>query len=112
MKTLLALTLLLSQEKPFDAAQGRPREVKSPLTPDEAVREFRLDAGLKMELVASEPQIQSPVAMAFDESGRLYVVEMIDYPTFEPDKGPQGKVKLLEDKDGDGRYETSTVFAE
>jgi putative membrane-bound dehydrogenase-like protein len=106
MRTLLALVLAAAP------AQEKPREVASPLAPAEALREFRLDAGLVMELVASEPQIQSPVAMAFDESGRLYVVEMIDYPTFEPEKGPQGKIKLLEDKDGDRRYETSTVFAE
>ena len=102
--TLLALVLLIPQE--------RVVEVKSPLTPEEALKEFRIDAGLKIELAASEPQIQSPVAMAFDESGRLYVAEMIDYPTFEPEKGPQGKIKLLEDKDGDGRYETATLFAD
>ncbi len=87
------------------------RDVKSPLAPDEAVKEFRLEAGLRIELVASEPQIESPVAMAFDEDGRLFVAEMTDYPNAGPGK-PLGKIKLLEDRDGNGRYERSTVFAD
>ena len=74
---------------------------------------FRLDAGLRIELVAAEPQIESPVAMAFDEDGRLWVVEMRDYPN-GPAKGqpPQGRISILEDSDGDGLYETATVFAD
>jgi putative membrane-bound dehydrogenase-like protein len=69
--------------------------------------------GLKVELVASEPQIESPVAMAFDEDGRLFVVEMLDYPNGPlPGQPPEGRIKLLEDKDGDGFYETSRVFAD
>src|SRR5205823_13900101 len=69
--------------------------------------------GLRIELVASEPQIQSPVAMAFDEDGRLWVVEMRDYPN-GPRRGqpPEGRIKVLEDRDGDGRYETAHVFAD
>src|SRR5574341_190580 len=61
-------------------------------------------------LVAAEPQIESPVAMAFDEDGKLWVVEMRDYPN-GPAKGqpPEGRIKVLEDRDGDGRYETSRV---
>lgn len=67
-----------------------------------------LDPELQIDLVASEPDISSPVAIAWDEDGRLYVVEMTDYPT-----GPRsGKIRLLEDRDGDGRYETVTTFAE
>ena len=51
--------------------------------------------------------------MAFDEDGRLWVVEMRDYPNGPP-KGqpPQGRIRILEDKDGDGRYEHSTVYAD
>ncbi len=88
-------------------------EIKSPLSPQQAREEFRLSAGLKVELVASEPQIESPVAMAFDESGRLWVVEMGDYPN-GPARGekPRGRIKILEDRDGDGFFETATVFAD
>ncbi|HEY1376390.1 MAG TPA: PVC-type heme-binding CxxCH protein, partial [Gemmataceae bacterium] len=61
----------------------------------------------------SEPQIESPVAMAFDEDGRLWVVEMLDYPNGPaPGRPPEGRIKVLEDRDGDGRYETSHVFAD
>lgn len=49
------------------------------------------------------------MAMAFDERGRIYAVEMRDYPMGD---GPSGRVRLLEDKDGDGRYETSSIFAD
>jgi putative membrane-bound dehydrogenase-like protein len=92
---------------------AEPPEVRSPLSPKEAQKLFRLPAGLRIELVASEPQIESPVAMAFDEDSRLWVVEMRDYPNGpKPGEKPQGRIKVLEDKDGDGFYETATVFAD
>jgi putative membrane-bound dehydrogenase-like protein len=90
-----------------------PAEIRSPLSPKEAQKLFRLPPGLRIELVASEPQIESPVAMSFDEDGRLWVVEMRDYPNGpKPGEKPQGRIKVLEDKDGDGFYETATVFAD
>src|SRR5437867_1498184 len=91
----------------------KPAPPRSPLTPEQARAAFRVAPGLRVELVASEPQIESPVAMAFDEDGRLWVVEMLDYPN-GPVKGwpPEGRIKVLEDRDGDGRYETAAVFAD
>src|SRR5437868_4599601 len=79
---------------------------RSPLSPEKEKRLIRLEPGLRLELVAAEPQVESPVAMAFDEDGRLWVVEMLDYPN-GPGKGkpPEGRIKILEDRDGDGRYE-------
>src|ERR1019366_4337816 len=73
----------------------------------------KLDDGLRIELVACESQIESPVAMAFDPDGRLWVVEVRDYPN-GPDKGkpPLGRIRILEDKDGDGFFETSTIWAD
>ena len=83
------------------------------LSPQEAQKLFKIDDGLRIELVACEPQIESPVAMAFDPDGRLWVVEMRDYPN-GPDKGklPMGRIRVLEDKDGDGYFETSTIWAD
>src|SRR5262245_37223765 len=80
-----------------------------PLGPADEQATMRLaDPGLRITLVASEPDIVSPVAVAWDEDGRLFVVEMTDYPS-----GPRsGRVRLLEDRDGDGRYEHATRFAE
>src|SRR5262245_46724667 len=91
----------------------KPEKIPSPLTPQQALKHFQLPSGLSIELVACEPQIESPVAAAFDENGKLWVVEMRDYPNGPP-KGqfPLGRIKILEDKDGDGFYETSSVFAE
>jgi putative membrane-bound dehydrogenase-like protein len=90
-----------------------PTLIRSPLAPKDAQKLFRLPPGLRIELVACEPQIESPVAMAFDEDGRLWVVEMRDYPNGpRPGEKPQGRIKVLEDKDGDGFYETATVVAD
>ena len=70
---------------------------------------FRLaDANLSISLVAAEPAVASPVAVAWDEFGGLFVVEMTDYPA----DGSGGQVKRLEDRDGDGIYEHATLFAE
>src|SRR5712692_10044492 len=84
-------------------------ETLSPLTPPQERSTFQLtDPNLSVELVASEPDIVAPVAIAWDAEGKLYVVEMTDYPS-----GPvSGRVKLLEDRNGDGRYEKVTVFAD
>lgn len=79
------------------------------LPPTEELASFEFaDKQLTAELVAAEPEVTSPVAMAWDARGRLFVAEMSDYPV-----GPStGRIRLLEDLDGDGRYETSKVFAE
>ena len=94
------------------AAPPRKAELKSPLSPAEALAEFRVAPGLRVELVASEPDVQSPVAMAFDEDGRLWVVEMRDYPNGPP-KGrpPEGRIVILEE-DSSGRYKRKSVFAD
>ena len=86
--------------------------VKS-LSPSEALQAFRVAPGLRVELVAAEPDVVDPVAIAFDERRRLYVVENRGYP--DPMDGQSapaiGRVALLEDRDGDGRYETRHEFA-
>jgi putative membrane-bound dehydrogenase-like protein len=74
----------------------------------DALSTFRLPDGFHLEIAAAEPDIQNPVAMAFDPRGRVFVVELPDYPLGEQ----PGRIKLLEDRDHDGRYETSTVFAD
>src|SRR5438552_352349 len=81
--------------------------------PDVAVREFEVHPGLDISLFAAEPDIVDPVAMAFDEDGRIYVVEMRDYPLgIGPEQKPGGTVRLLEDRDGDGKIDRSTLFAD
>ncbi len=84
-----------------------------PRTPEEAIASFQLEPGLKIELVAAEPLVVDPVAIAFDEQGRMFVVENRGYP-IGPAKGnpPAGQVALLEDSDGDGKYDKRTTFAD
>jgi len=88
-------------------------EVSSPVEPSDTLKLFQLDPGLAIELVAAEPEVIDPIAIRFDEDGRLWVVEMRDYP-HGPAEGqpPMSKIRVLTDADGDGRYETSRVFAE
>src|SRR5438034_688028 len=83
------------------------------LTPEEALAAFHLEPGLQIQLVAAEPVVVAPVAMTFDEKGRLFVVENRGYPTGPgPGKPPAGIIALLEDTDGDGRFDKRTVFAD
>ena len=70
---------------------------EAPLAPAAAAETFQLaDPALGVELVVSEPKVQSPVAMAWDADGRLYVAEMIGYPITEG----AGRIRRLEDLDG------------
>ena len=99
-----AVILLLLDPAPVARqAQGPP------YAPADSIATMQLEAGYRIELVASEPDIESPVAMDFDEQGRLFVVEMPGYPL---DTKPTGRIKLLEDTDGDGRFDRSRVFAD
>jgi mono/diheme cytochrome c family protein/glucose/arabinose dehydrogenase len=83
------------------------------LSPDEARAAFVVDAGLRVELVAAEPLVRSPVCAAFDERGRLYVCEMTSYMRDvdgRDEARADGVVALLEDVDGDGRMDRRSEF--
>jgi putative membrane-bound dehydrogenase-like protein len=83
------------------------------LSPEESLRALRVQPGFKVDLVASEPLIHSPVAFEWSADGRLWVVEMNDYPKGVDGKGKGGgRVRVLEDADGDGRYENAVTFLE
>lgn len=83
------------------------------LSPAEAVTSLRLPDGFTATLVAHEPQVINPVAFDWSPDGRLWVVEMRDYPTGLDGHGqPGGIIKVLTDVGGDGTYEQTTVFAE
>ena len=80
-----------------------------PLSPQDAMAKMQLAPGFKVELVASEPDIINPTAMTFDERGRIWVCESVEYPRASAGVG-KDRVKVLEDVDGDGRFEKVTVF--
>src|SRR5690348_14989014 len=64
-----------------------------------ALANFVLEKGFKIELVAAEPEVTAPVAMAFDENGRLFVVEMRDYPNRREVSPHLGRIRLLDEQD-------------
>src|SRR5579863_6596487 len=82
-----------------------------PVLPEAVLQTFQVKKGFHLELVAAEPKIASPVALSFDENGRMYVVEMIDYSERRDEVPHLGQIRMLEDLDGDGVYEKSTLFA-
>jgi putative membrane-bound dehydrogenase-like protein len=89
------------------------RQGPGPLSPDEALKSFRLNEDLRIELFAAEPHVLDPVEIVFDEDGRAFSAEMLDLPDDPPPgKPPRGQVRLLEDTDTDGRIDRSTVFAD
>ncbi|WP_197444302.1 PVC-type heme-binding CxxCH protein [Maioricimonas rarisocia] len=77
------------------------------------MQHFQLHPDCRMELVAAEPDVIDPVAMAFDADGRLWVVEMSDYPNGPAEGQPgQSRIRVLTDDDGDGRYTNPVTFAD
>jgi len=82
-----------------------------PRTPEEEQRMFHLPEGFEIQLVASEPEIDKPINMAFDAKGRLWVSGSREYPFPAKQKG-KDTIHILEDADHDGRAEKITVFAE
>lgn len=93
-----------------DPAKDLPRYPA--VEPKDAIGSWQVKKGFKLELAAHEPQLRSPVAISYDERGRMFVCEMIDYSEMRDVTPHLGRVSMLEDKDGDGYYETSTVFAD
>lgn len=88
-----------------------------PLASEAALASIKVPAGYRVELVAAEPLVMDPVAFDWSPDGRLWVAEMRDYPngltwnkTGDPLDEPGGRIKVLTDTDGDGRYDEATVF--
>jgi putative membrane-bound dehydrogenase-like protein len=99
---------LLPASYQFDKQQAEHPDPKSPA---QALATFRTKAELDIEQVAAEPLIQSPVAIDWGADGRLWVCEMYDYPSgLDGNWKPGGRIKVLSDSDGDGRYDQGVVF--
>ncbi len=83
-----------------------------PLTPEQALKSFKLNNDFNIEIFATEPFVQDPVDMVFDEEGKAYVVEMPDYPYPPKDGKGAGRIRLLMDTSGDGRIDKSIIFVD
>ena len=106
-----------AEDAPMDVDIVHPDSIPPApvLSSEEALLDFEIESGFEVQLVAGEPDLVDPVAMAFDEDGAMWIVEMRDYMvTTEGDQTgePQGRIVVVRDDDGDGEYETSSVFME
>ncbi|MBI5774734.1 MAG: c-type cytochrome [Verrucomicrobia bacterium] len=120
---LVLLLVLVLKSPPLRAAelseaQKRDLQNRAPaatpaLAPAEAQKAFTVPPGFEVRLFAAEPDVINPVAMTWDDRGRLWVVELYEYPLGAP-KGtkPRDRIIILEDTDGDGRADKRTVFAD
>src|SRR5207302_4770549 len=109
--TLTGIWLMISaSQTAADAQAARP--LAKGLSPREEQATFQIAKGFRVELVACEPNVVDPVAINFDEDGKMYVTEMPGYPNDGVATGTitSGRIKLLEDLDGDGFYEHCTLF--
>lgn len=114
---------ILTQQRSETTADLTPKKLYGPAlkpqadyakgqSPQDALKSMQLPTGFKAELIAAEPDVVQPIAFTFDERGRIWVVEGNSYPQpREVGKG-QDRIKILEDKDGDGTFETKKVFCE
>ncbi|MBR90723.1 MAG: cytochrome C [Verrucomicrobiales bacterium] len=109
MKAFLTLLPVLA----IGAAEPKPDPKELPRIPHtpakDALKSFIVKEGFDLQLAAAEPLVADPVAMCFDEFGRLFVVEMIGYSERQHEK--LGRIRRLVDTNGDGRFDQSTVYA-
>lgn len=102
-----------SIDQQFERAVVDTNPPVMPLSPEESISKIQLPPGYRVELVATEPMVQEPVALCWDGNGRMYVAEMNTYMIDAAGTGefePTSRIKLLEDLDGDGKMDKATVF--
>ncbi len=115
----LALSCMFASTSVVGAAgpAGPPLDHKDlprvpPVEATNALKTFHLKKGFHLELVAAEPLVEDPIAMCFDENGRLFVVEMRDYSEMREVHPHLGRIRMLEDTNGDGIFDKATIFAD
>jgi putative membrane-bound dehydrogenase-like protein len=111
LRPLLAAALFLSlattataQGKKEVIPHGQSQLPGPPLSPQEALKKMQVPPGFHVELVASEPNLVNPVAMTFDEKGRIWITESVEYPRHSAGPG-KDRVKVFESTKGDGKYD-------
>jgi putative membrane-bound dehydrogenase-like protein len=114
---------ILTQERKDTTADLTPKKLYGPAlkpqaeyakgqSPADALKSIQLPGGFKAELIAAEPDLVQPMAFTFDERGRIWVVEGNSYPQPREVGQGQDRIKILEDQDGDGTFETKKIFCE
>lgn len=111
-------TFLHTQTRSAEPTITAPRSpVRQPfvdtgLTAAEAIKRMSLPEGFRARVIAAEPDLTQPIAMAIDERGRIWVAEAHAYPIRQPEGEGRDRIVIFADKDGDGNYETRKIFAE
>jgi putative membrane-bound dehydrogenase-like protein len=109
--TLVAISGGVAAQTTVVVPHGQDRAPNAPRPAVEAIKAMTVPPGFTVELVAGEPDIVNPVAMTFDERGRIWITESLEYPRRQAGPG-RDRVKVLEDTDGDGKADKFTVFAD
>ena len=104
-----ALFLLVSLAAGRATAAPRPPLAQG-LDPAAAAAAMTMPPGFEVALLAAEPEVRQPIAMAFDDRGRLWVAEAYSYPTRVPDAEARDRILVFEDTDGDDAFDRRTVF--
>ena len=116
MKTslLLLLTTFVLRAAEFPAPYNTEPDQSKPMSPAEALTKMKLPPGFKATLFASEPDVQNPIAMAWDRRGRLWVAENYTYAERQTkfDLRLRDRILIFEDTDGDGRFDRRKVFTD
>ena len=119
--SVVILTIMVfsacSKKEYIDKIYEKPEIVREApsdfLSPEESMKKMYLPEGFKLELVASEPMINEPVAIDWDGNGKMYVAQMETYMQNVDGEGidePTSRIMLLEDINGDGKMDKSSVF--
>src|SRR5881392_1947817 len=114
-KTLLSLLCSLSlSASEFPVPYNSEPDQAKPMPAAEAAAKMRLPPGFKASLFAAEPDVQNPIAMAWDSRGRLWVAENYTYAENPRkfDLNLRDRILIFEDTDGDGRFDTRKVFSD
>src|ERR1043165_6902573 len=107
---LIASTLWVGAAAPPLEPKDLPRV--PPAEPTNALKTFQIKKGFHLQLVAAEPLVMDPIAMAFDEDSRLFVVEMRDYSEMRDVHPHMGRIRMLEDTNSDGVFDKATIYAD
>lgn len=101
-------------EVPNYERRPEPIQYQLPLSPQDSIKYTQVPADFDLQLFAAEPDIVKPIYMGWDERGRAWVIEGLDYPHGLVDEGQPGKarVKICEDTNGDGKADKFTIFAD
>jgi putative membrane-bound dehydrogenase-like protein len=102
----------ISDSKMYGPALKPQAKYAKGQSPQDALKNIQLPTGFKAELIAAEPDLVQPIAFTFDERGRIWVIEGNSYPKPREIGQGQDRIKILEDTNGDGTFETKKIFCE